>query len=495
MALDKRRIVVAGLMIGTLLAAMESTIVTTAMPTVVTQLGGLSVYSWVFSLYILTSTVTVPIWGKISDMYGRRICYQACILIFLLGSALSGAAQTMPQLIAFRAVQGIGAGGLVPLAMTIVGEIFTLEERARYQGLFSGIWGVSSIAGPMIGGWITDNFSWRWIFYINIPIGLLAALVIGYGMSSAEQTRRPVIDYAGAITLSVSISSLLLSFSDVGKAQRAALVATSVVSLVVFIFVERSAREPILPLHLFREKIFTTSVLVNFLTGFAMLGSIPFLTLFAQGVLQWSATESGQVMMPLLLGWVTLSFLTSRLILRFPIRQMTILGLATFFSGFIILAFVNSSTSKVLLFSGVGLMGMGMGVSSLTLMLAVQNLLPREYLGVVTSSTMFFRNIGATTGAAFMGVLMNSILLSQLTALINSGQQASVVKQLEWLSVDINLAFDQHSMSRFTPDTLSVFRQSLSVSIHSVFLVGLFFSLCAFIVAFWIPANSSESLR
>lgn len=488
MALDRRRIVVIGLMTGTLLAAMESTIVTTAMPTVVTQLGGLSIYSWVFSLYVLTSTVTVPIWGKFSDMYGRRICYQSCILIFLLGSALSGAAQTMPQLIAFRAVQGIGAGGLVPLALTIVGEIFSLEERARYQGLFSGIWGVASIAGPMIGGWLTDHLSWRWIFYINIPIGVLTTLIIGCGLPSVETTR-PSIDYAGALTLTISISALLLGFSEIGGAGRIVCLLVASLFLMLFLWAERRASEPILPLQLFRQQIFTTSVFVNFLTGFALLGTIPFLTLFAQGVLQWTATQSGQVMMPLLLGWVALSFLTSRLILKFPIRQMTILGLGVFSVGFILLASVNGSTSRSMLFSGVGLIGMGMGVSSLTLMIAVQNLLPREYLGVVTSSSMFFRNIGATTGAAFMGLLMNLVLDREIHSHIYTNGNSAISTQLQWLAEDINRAFDAGSTSLLSAQTLSLFREALSASIHAVFLVGLLFSFFALTISFWVPSQ------
>src|SRR4051812_41041565 len=258
---SRRWLITAGVMTGMAIAALEATVVGTAMPTVIASLGGIAEYSWVFSAYLVTSTVTVPVWGKLSDLYGRRLMYQIGIGVFLLGTALSGFSGTMTQLIIFRAIQGLGAGALVPLGMTIIGDTFTLQERAKMQAWFSGVWGLSSVIGPLIGGFITDQISWRWVFFINLPVGVIAAIIIGMALKEPKRTERPTIDYWGAATLMAAISLLMLAMVEGGKSLSAIfsgenllLIVGSIVLLAAFVWIEMRAADPIIPFRLFRNK-------------------------------------------------------------------------------------------------------------------------------------------------------------------------------------------------------------------------------------------------
>jgi EmrB/QacA subfamily drug resistance transporter len=283
---SQQKTVTLGVMLGLFLGALESTVVGTAMPTVIASLGGLHIYSWVFSAYILTSTVTVPLWGRLSDLYGRKRFILLGIAIFLIGSALSGAATSMGQLVLFRALQGLGAGALLPLGMTIIGEIYSLEKRARMQGLFSGVWGLASIIGPLIGGFITDHLSWRWVFYINIPFGIAAALLIGLALVEPRDHRKSVsIDYAGAITLTLLVTLLLVTLGqqDWGTPLKLGLLGVCALLVLVFLAVERRASEPIVPLSLFRHRIFSVSSANGFFVGMAMFGSLSFIRSSSKG--------------------------------------------------------------------------------------------------------------------------------------------------------------------------------------------------------------------
>src|SRR5215207_4668900 len=296
MSSRRRLAVTLGVITGMFLAALEATVVGTAMPTVIASLGGLNHYSWVFSAYLVTSTVTVPVWGKLSDLYGRRLLYQIGIGAFLLGTLLSGLSTSMTQLIVFRAIQGLGAGALIPLGMTIIGDTFSVEERAKMQAYFSGVWGFSSVIGPVVGGFITDQINWRWVFFINLPIGVVAALIIGFALREPKVTQRPKIDYAGAILLMTAISLLILAMVEGGSgglfnSQNLLLLVISAVLLVAFVFVELRAPDPIIPFNLFRNKTVLISVLAGFLGGIAMFGAISFIPLFAQGSLGFTATE------------------------------------------------------------------------------------------------------------------------------------------------------------------------------------------------------------
>ena len=401
-----------------LLAALEATVVGTAMPTIVAALGGLAHYSWVFSAYLLTSTVTVPIWGKLSDLFGRRPMFQIGVAIFVLGSAACGFAHSMTFLIVARAVQGLGAGALVPLAMTIVGDIFTLEERAKMQGFFSGVWGLSSIVGPLLGGFITDQWSWRWVFYINLPVGIAAAAIIGFALIEEKREERPKIDYAGAFVLTAACTILLLLLGE-GTSVRAllepraiALAVLIVVLFALFVRIERRAPDPVVPFALFRNRVVSVSIIVGFLAGIAMFAAITFVPLLAQGVLGATATGAGTLLTPLLLSWVLSSIVGGRLLIKLGSRPLILAGLVLMVLGFIALAAFHATTPRWVLVFELVLIGAGLGLVMLTLLIAAQHSVPREQLGITTSLNQFSRSIGGALGVALLGAVLASGLSS-----------------------------------------------------------------------------------
>jgi EmrB/QacA subfamily drug resistance transporter len=417
MRLSRRGLATLGVLGGSFLAAIEATIVATAMPTVVDQLGGLAHYSWVFSGYILTSTVTMPLWGKLSDLYGRRRFYLAAVGLFLLGSALCGAATSMLQLVLFRAVQGLGAGGLLPLGMTILGDLYTFRERARTQGLFSGVWGVASIVGPLVGGYITDQLSWRWVFYLNLPFGVVAATLVGVSLVEPAQHGKPRIDYRGAALLTTAVSALLVALGQTGADgailtgwQVATLYAIAIVLGAAFWRVEIASPEPIVPLDLLKDRLVAATTLAGFLVGIAMFGAISFVPLFVQAALGGSASEAGRVLSPLLLGWVTMSIVTGRILPRLGFRPVILGGLTLICLGFLGLLRVKHGTPPSALFLDLGLMGLGMGMTMLSLLLALQQAVPRSRLGVATSIGQFTRSVGGAVGVAMMGAVVSASL-------------------------------------------------------------------------------------
>jgi EmrB/QacA subfamily drug resistance transporter len=408
MSSRRRWFVTIGVMTGMLLAALEATVVGTAMPTIVAALGGLAHYSWVFSAYLLTSTVTVPIWGKLSDLFGRRRLFQLGVAVFLVGSAACGFSQTMTQLIVARAVQGLGAGALVPLAMTIVGDIFTLEERAKMQGLFSGVWGISSIFGPLVGGFITDQLSWRWVFLVNLPVGIAAAIIIGVALREPPRHEKPSIDYLGAtvLTLAVTILLLVLGGANIATPRNLILIALVVASLFWFIHIERRAKDPVVPLALFRNRVVAVAVGVGFLAGIAMFAAITFVPLLAQGVLGATATEAGSFLTPLMLSWVLVSVVGGRLLIRFGSRVLVVLGLILMLGGFVALATFTRTTPRTLLMLELIVIGAGLGLVMLTLLIASQHSVRREQLGITTSLNQFSRTIGGALGVAILGAML-----------------------------------------------------------------------------------------
>jgi len=431
MSSRRRWFVTAGVMTGMLLAALEATVVGTAMPTIVAALGGLAHYSWVFSAYLLTSTVTVPVWGKLSDLFGRRRLFQIGVAVFLVGSAACGVAQSMTQLIAARAVQGLGAGALVPLAMTIIGDIFTLEERAKMQGLFSGVWGVSSIFGPLVGGFITDQLSWRWVFLINLPVGIAAAIIIGVALVEPPRHEAPSIDYLGATVLTAAVTMLLLVLGDPeGIMGRAAVLLVVVAAMLVwFIRIERRAKDPIVPLALFRNRVVAVAVGVGFLAGIAMFAAITFVPLLAQGVLGATATQAGTFLTPLMLSWVGMSIVGGRLLIRFGARVLVLLGLLLMLAGFIALALFTRDTPRALMMVELVVIGAGLGLVMLTLLIASQHSVQRHQLGITTSLNQFSRSIGGAIGVAILGALLSAGLAahsSDPNALVNPEARAQI---------------------------------------------------------------------
>ena len=422
-------LVIIGIMLSLFLASMESTVVATATPTIVGQLGGLKFYSWVFSAYMLTSTATVPLYGKLSDLYGRRNLYVFAMILFLIGSVLCGLANTMTQLILARGLQGIGAGGIMPLAFILIGQMFTLEQRTKMQGVFSGVWGVSSIMGPVLGGFLVDQLSWRWVFYINIVPGLLAGILVAWAWRDQIASReKPSIDYAGSGLLMIGVVTLLLGLMDESHTStKWILIGASLVFFLLLVWAESRAVDPILPLHLFRDRLFAATVAHGTLSGWALFGSISFITLYVQSVLGTSPTQAGITVTPMLLGWVLASIFGTRVLLKVGFRRLAITGTALLVIGAFLMARVNIQTSQIALMVFVTLMGIGMGLSIPSFMIAVQTTVERRYLGTATSTMQFSRSMGGTLGVSVMGAALSARLASNLAA---SNLELELVSQL-----------------------------------------------------------------
>jgi EmrB/QacA subfamily drug resistance transporter len=401
---------VLALLLGLFMAAMEMTVVSTAMPTVVAELGGALHYAWVFSAYMLASTVMVPIHGKLADLYGRKPVMLISMAIFLVGSMASGQARSMTALIVFRAIQGVGAGGLQPIALTIVGDIFDVEERARMQGIFGAVWGIAGLAGPLLGGIIVATLSWRWVFYVNVPFGLLSAVLLSVFFVESVDRKRRELDIAGAALLSLAVISLLLGVEGLAPWLT---VPASVLLTVAFLFVETRAGEPMLPPRLFMRRVLATSSALSTATGAAMIGIVTFLPLYAQGVLGASPTEAGASIAPMAVGWPIASAISGRLIPRIGFRPLVRTGVFVVAISTVVLAIVlgrGASTTELKLASAT--FGVGMGIANTAQVIAVQTSVSFGERGVATASTLFFRSIGGTIGVGVMGVVLARTLMT-----------------------------------------------------------------------------------
>lgn len=499
MSKRRRWAVTIGVMTGMFLAALEATVVSTAMPTVIASLGGLSHYSWVFSAYLITSTVTVPVWGKLSDLYGRRIFYQLGIAIFLLGSILSGMSTSMTQLIAFRAIQGLGAGALIPLGMTIIGDIYTMAERARMQALFSGVWGFSSVTGPVVGGLITDQLSWRWVFYINIPFGLAAALIMGLALKEPRRHERPAIDYAGAAVLTLAITLLMVALVEGGSsvqtltsARNLALFAGTAALLALFVWIELRAEDPIVPFQLFRNRVVAVSIGAGFLAGIAMFGAITFVPLFAQGALGATATEAGSLLTPLMLSWVGLSVIGGRLLLRVGYKPTSIVGFILLTAGLALLATFGRDSRRLLLYLELVMIGAGLGLTMLTLLIAVQQAVPRAQLGIATSLNQFSRTIGGAVGIAVMGTVLSAGLTSYLTDFASRNQDALSQEKAAELAANPNALIEPAARATLSAPALGALQSALTHSIHNVFWVATIVSALALLASLALPGQGDR---
>ncbi len=471
-------VITAAMMLSLFIASIESTVVSTAMPTIVTQLGGLAIYAWVFSAYMLASTTTVPIYGRLSDIYGRRPIYLIAMAIFLIGSALCGQAQTMPQLIIFRAIQGLGAGGLQPLAFTIIGDIFTFEQRARIQGLFSSVWGISSIVGPLIGGFLVDQVSWHWVFYLNIVPGLLAAALMILAWKDVSPRLPGQIDYAGAAFLSGGVVSLLLALFELNTGQGFSgaafwmLLVLSFVLLAALVWVEPRTPNPILPLTLFRDRLFTTAVAHGFAAGFGMFGVTSFMPFYVQSVLGTSATAAGAILTPQLFTWVLASITGTRLLLKFSYRSLARVGMTSLVIGAFLMTRVGTDTPYWMLVINMCFMGLGMGLSVPIFMVAVQTTAPRELLGSATSAVQFSRSIGGTMGVSIMGVILTMRLAGALTA---EGLSSDSISLGGLMDAGVPMA------------SRGPLRDALAIAVQAAFVVALFAAIAAWIVAYFAP--------
>ncbi|HKZ18696.1 MAG TPA: MDR family MFS transporter [Acidimicrobiia bacterium] len=473
--------VIWGLMIGLFLAALDQTIVATALPTMVGELGGLEQLSWVVTAYLLASTVTAPLYGKISDLYGRKIVFQAAIILFLAGSILCGLSQNMGQLIAFRGLQGLGAGGLFVMAMTIIGDILSPRERGRYQGYFGAVFALSSVAGPLAGGWLVDNVDWRWVFYVNVPIGLVALFVTASALNLPFVRRDHPIDYWGAGTLVVSVSALLLAMVwggneyEWGSPLIIGLLVIGVLVALLFLWWERRAQEPILPPRLFRNRTFALTSASGFIIGLAMFGGIVFLPLFLQVVVGASATNSGLLLIPMMVGIIGSSVIGGRLIThsgRYKIFPVIGSALAT-------LAFFLLSTMGVgtVLFTAsvyMFILGVGVGMIMPVLVLAVQNAVDHSDLGVATSSNNFFRSLGGAFGTALLGAVFTSQLTKALAGLVPEGGSGQ-------------LTSSPAAIAALPEAVRTQVVEAFASSIGTVFLVALPFTVLALVLALMTP--------
>ncbi|MBO9341944.1 MAG: MFS transporter [Roseiflexus sp.] len=475
MSTQRTILITAGLMLSLFLASMESTVVSTGMPTIVSQLGGLESYSWVFTAFMLASTTTVPLYGKLSDLFGRRPVFVAAMAIFLIGSALCGLAATMPQLIAFRTVQGIGAGGLLPLVFIIIGDLFSLEQRARLQGLFSGVWGISSITGPLLGGFIVDQASWQWIFWINIIPGLAATAIVWFAWIDrprAHDAPPRSIDYAGALLLTAGAVALLMSLTDLGASWALPTLAGALALFGALVWVERRASDPVLPIGLFRDRMFLVACGHGILAGCAVFGGATFVPLYVQGVLGTSATEAGAALMPMLLAWVFSSILGTRLLLWAGYHTIALAGMAALVIGAFPLMFLDTQTNRLLLLISLGLMGFGMGFSIPAFLIAVQSTVERSKLGTATSTLQFSRSIGGAFGIGIMGVILSATVVTNLVA---AGLDAST---------SLNNLIDSPGSAPVVQATL---RDALSAGIRGVFVVGFIASVLGLLVTLLAP--------
>jgi EmrB/QacA subfamily drug resistance transporter len=472
------RLIFGALMLVILLASLDQTIVATALPTIVGDLGGLEHLSWVVTAYLLASTITGPLYGKFGDLYGRKPTLQVAIVIFLVGSMLCGIAQNMPELISFRAVQGLGAGGLITTTIAVVGDIIPPRDRGRYQGIFGAVFGVSTIVGPLLGGFFVDNLSWRWIFYVNLPVAAVAMVVIGAVFHTRAERVEHAVDYAGAALLAGGLSAVVL-FTSLGgttfawsSSESIVLAVLGVVLLAVFLVAERRASEPILPLELFRNRIFSVCAGIGFIIGLALFGSVTYLPIFLQVVKGQSPTASGLQLTPMMGGLLVTSIVSGRLISRFGrYKPFPVAGTAVMTVGMVLLSRLDIHSTGPYAALSMLVLGLGLGMVMQVLVLAVQNAVDYRHMGVATSGSLLFRQVGGSIGIALFGAIFANRLRGNLASHLPPG--ASVPKTVSPAAV-----------AHLAPAVHAGYVQAVSAALHPVFVVAAIVAVFSFLLTF-----------
>jgi len=486
---DRRSVllVVSGLMLVMLLASLDQTIVSTALPTIVGELGGLEHLSWVVTAYLLAVTIVTPLYGKLGDLYGRKIVLQGALAIFLVGSVLCGLAQGMTELIAFRAIQGLGGGGLMVSAQAAIGDVVPPRERGKWTGLFGAVFGISSIAGPLIGGFLTTNASWRWIFYVNVPLGLVAFGVLAVTLPGKRERVEHSIDYVGTALLAAALSALVLATTLGGTSYDwnspfiIAMGVITVVGIAAFVVAERRAKEPILPPSLFRNRVFTVTSAVSLVVGFALFGGLTFLPLFQQVVRGDSPTESGLQLLPVMAGLLFTSILSGQVITRTGrYRWFPIAGTAIGAVGLLLLAQLDRETSTALAALYMLIFGLGLGMVMQVLVLAVQNSVDYEMLGVATSGATLFRSIGGSLGTALLGAVFTNKLSHELAANLPLGGRGAAA------AANVG-SLDPSAVERLPAAVRDGYLTSFTESVDLVFLVAAGIMAIAFLLTWLIP--------
>ncbi|MGN6781395.1 MAG: MFS transporter [Marmoricola sp.] len=478
-------IIIGALLLGMLLAALDQTIVATALPTIAGELHGLSELSWVVTAYILASTASTPLWGKLGDLYGRKTFFQAAIVIFLVGSVLSGISQTMVELIAFRAIQGIGGGGLMIGAQAIVGDVVSPRDRGRYQGFFGAVFGVTSVLGPLLGGFFVDHLTWRWVFYINLPIGAVALIATAIVLPAPPQRISHVIDYLGTLLLAGAATSLVLLTTlggttyPWGSGPIWTLAVLGVVLIGLFVVVERRAAEPVLPLRLFGNRVFTVASLVGFVVGFAMFGAITYLPQYMQVVRGQSPTSSGLQLLPLMAGLLLTSTTSGILISKWGrYKVFPIAGTAVMTLGMWLLSHLDVGTPAIQYTVFMFVLGVGIGGVMQVLVIAVQNVVPYKDLGVATSGATFFRSIGGSFGTAVFG----AIFANQLTGNLQRYLAGTPVPP----GFNAEQGASPAALAQLPPAVHSGFIHAYAASLHTVFLSAVPIAAIAFVLTWFL---------
>ena len=479
--------VVIAVMLAMFLAALDMTIIGTAMPSIIGDLHGVAIYSWVFSAYLLTSTVPIPLFAKLSDMYGRKNLFIINSAIFTIGSLLCGVSNNMPELIAFRALQGVGAAGVLPIALTIVGDVFTLEQRARIQGFFSAVWGISAIIGPLLGAFIVEYSSWRYVFEINVPIGILVMIVLGLTFKEHASHKTHKLDWSGTLLLTAGVTVLLLTLiqhSDhLAAPASLAMFAVAAILLTAFGFWEQRAKEPVLPAAIFRHRMILVANLVSFFGGMIMFGLISYIPLFVQGVQGGSPTLAGRAITPMMVGWPLAALVGGPLIMRVGYRIVGVAGGTLIAVGSWILI-ATGAPHTLDIDAGLLLIGLGMGLTLTGLLIAAQNAVAWNLRGAVTGSNQFFRTIGGSIGVAAMGAILNQQMATRVAA---SG-----------LGTKVNLSSVTESLltakarAALAPSIRSAFARMLGGALHDVFIAGFVFAVILFALVLFIPGGKAH---